>query len=355
MGHFVLFADDTNIFIVGKTKEEAYKNANIVLSDVYKYMFSNQLHINFSKCTYMHFRPQHNNVERLTCARTRAYGKEPSLRILNHKLKKVDKVKFLGVIIDDKLSWEPQVNHVLTKLNSSIIMIKRIKKFIPESEYMKIYNALFKSHISYCISCWGGISCYKVQKLFAVQKRCIRLLFGKEFSFDHAGFYETCARARTYEEHMAAKNFCLEHTKPLFNENKILTLHNLHVLHTFTDLFKIMKSHIPISIHKLLNPSPRDTNFLLCLPKINLNTSKENFVFSASILWNGLISLLLCKCGPNENGIVVPGSTKNSDMSTSISIIKTKLKTFLMEVQCCGDGADWVPSNSYSPLHHRMY
>ena len=247
LGHFVLFADDTNIFVLGKNENEAYRNANIVLNEVFDYMLKNQLHINMSKSVYMHFRPNLNRTERLTCARTREYGTENVLKISNHKLKKVDKVKFLGVIIDDKLSWEPQIEHLTEKLNSGIIIIKRIKKFIPESEYMKIYNALFKSHLSYCISCWGGISSYKLQTIFAIQKRCIRLLFGKEFSFDHAGYYETCARVRTYEEHMAPKNYCLEHTKPIFNEHNILTLHNLYTFHTFIDLFKIIKCHTPIS------------------------------------------------------------------------------------------------------------
>ena len=122
-------------------------------------------------------------------------------------------------------------------------MIKRIIKFIPKAEYMKIYNALFQSHLTYCISCWGGISSYKVQKLFAIQKRCIRLLFGKELSFDHSEYYETCARVRSYGEHMAEKNFCLEHTKPLFNQHNLLTLHNLYVLHTVLYLFKIINEN----------------------------------------------------------------------------------------------------------------
>ena len=76
---------------------------------------------------------------------------------------------------------------------------------IPETEYMTIYNALFKSHLSYCISCWGGISKYKIETLFSLQKRCVRLLFGKEINYDHAEFYETCARTRTYNEHIAYK------------------------------------------------------------------------------------------------------------------------------------------------------
>ena len=117
LGDFVLYADDTNIFVTGDSTEKVYENANYVLREVYDYMFANQLHINLAKCSYMHFRPYHNKTERLTCARTREYGKEPVLKILDHKLKKVDKVKFLGVIIDDQLNWEAQVDHLVTKLN----------------------------------------------------------------------------------------------------------------------------------------------------------------------------------------------------------------------------------------------
>ena len=68
-------------------------------------------------------------------------------------------------------------------------MIKRIKKFIPKPEFKKIYDALFKPHMSYCISSWGGVSDYKLQSTFTIQKRCVRLLFGEKYSYDHAGYY----------------------------------------------------------------------------------------------------------------------------------------------------------------------
>ena len=64
------------------------------------------------------------------------------------KLKKLDQVKFLGVVIDEDLKYEPHVQHLTQKLKSALRMIKRIITFIPESEY--IYDALFKSHLSYC-------------------------------------------------------------------------------------------------------------------------------------------------------------------------------------------------------------
>ena len=173
LGHFVLFADDTNIFVSGKDEKEAYMNANKVLNDVYTYMTINQLHINMEKSVHMHFRPNLSASERLTCARTREYNSENVLKLGCQKLKKVDKVKFLGVIIDENLNWESHVEHLTQKLNSSIVMVTRVIKFIPKSEYMEIYDALVKSHLSYCISCWGAIPGSKLQGIFAIQKRCI--------------------------------------------------------------------------------------------------------------------------------------------------------------------------------------
>ena len=55
---FVLYADDTNIFIIADSREEAMKNANKVLDKVQNYMASNLLHINFDKCCFIHFNPE---------------------------------------------------------------------------------------------------------------------------------------------------------------------------------------------------------------------------------------------------------------------------------------------------------
>ena len=345
LGHFVLFADDTNIFVSGESKNDAYNNANKVMDDISKYMYTNQLHINMDKSVYMYFRPSLSYSERLTCARTQEYGSEPVIKIGNTKLKKVDKVKFLGVIIDENLSWEPHIEHLTAKLNSSIVMIKRIIKFVPKSEYMKLYDALFKSHLAYCISSWGSIPKFKLDCIFRIQKRCIRLLFGLEFSYDHAGYYETCARVRSYENQMSKKNYSLEHTKPLFNKHKILTLSNLSVYHTFLELFKILKYRTPISIYEFYTLSEQETNFRLLLPIVDLEKSKNNFVFNSCVIWNRLVENILERSLPNEKGIVVQGSGKNSDFCASMPFIKNKLKSELLNLQGLGNNTDWIPDN----------
>ena len=347
-GEFVLFADDTNIFVIGKTEEEVYQRANDVLQAVQSYMTSNLLHINLTKSVYMHFRPGRYS----SCARVREFGSEKSLVLDSHKLTKVDKVKFLGVIIDYELTWDQHIDYLSDKLNASIAIIKRIMKFIPKSEYCKLYDSLFKSHLSYCISCWGGVPTHKLSTLFAIQKRCVRLLFGKKPNFDHGTYYETCARARPFDEHMAKKNYELENTRPIFIEQEILSLHHLHVLHTLMELFKILKERKPISLAELFQLSLRSSSQAIRIPKHNLELFKHNFVYNGSHLWNGIIKKVFEKCTPSENNIMIPGSNKFSDLSMPISIFKQKLKKILIETQKMsipGRPKEWMPHNNWAP------
>ena len=148
-----------NIFVIGKNKNDVYLSAQKMLYGLYGYIYSNQLHINMTKSVYMHFRPHLNKSERQTCARIRI---DKSLKLPNYKLKRVTEVKFLGVVIDNRISWEPQIKQLKGlyarylcsrahsalrpsarddrvsclqlkgKLLSSIVVIKRIRKFIPK-------------------------------------------------------------------------------------------------------------------------------------------------------------------------------------------------------------------------------
>ena len=132
-------------------------------------------------------------------------------------------------------------------------MIKRIRKFIPRRFYSQLYYSLFQSHLVFGISAWGGACSSKLVKVFALQKRCIRLLFGINFTFDHSEFYETCARVRPFQcLDKTEENFELENTKPIFNENLILTVHNLYTLSILTETFKIKKQLTPSLLNELL-------------------------------------------------------------------------------------------------------
>ena len=125
-GEFVLFADDTNIFVSGKTADEVYRKANLLLEQVNSYMLLNQLHINVTKSCFIHFKPNLSRAQQ-TCGRARPFNRNHSLFLNDVKLEKVQSTKFLGVVIDERMSWEPHLENLATKLNSCIVTIKRIR------------------------------------------------------------------------------------------------------------------------------------------------------------------------------------------------------------------------------------
>ena len=62
VGKFVLFADDTNIFVADKCKLKVFEKANKILESINSYMRCNLLQINIKKCCYMHFTPKHKDI-----------------------------------------------------------------------------------------------------------------------------------------------------------------------------------------------------------------------------------------------------------------------------------------------------
>ena len=84
-------------------------------------MFLNKLHINQSKCCYIHFKPKTNSNNN--------YEQQENLilAINNHKIKKVSNAKFLGVHIDENLNWDYHIKECKRKLNYAIATLSRIK------------------------------------------------------------------------------------------------------------------------------------------------------------------------------------------------------------------------------------
>ena len=251
---FILFADDTNIFVKAKTEAETIDLANKILQNVSMYMLVNKLHINLGKCCYMKFRPISNITETNLEDRLIKIGETP--------IKQVSETKFLGIIIDDKLTWNPQIQYLRRKLSSSIGILDRIKDSIPISLHKNLYHTLFESHLCYRITSWGGVPESKLRPLFKIQKRFIRILFGNKEKYLNK--FKTCCRVRPVEEQiLGQEHYEKEHTKPLSNKHNLMTVHNLYVYHCSMDTFKTLKYRIPISLYSLYLLSNRKEAFLI--------------------------------------------------------------------------------------------
>ena len=232
----------------------------------------NQLHINLTKSYYISFTKNMTINENL-----RQPSDYPQLKINDAVIKEVDEIKFLGILLDKKLSFKPHVNYLCKKLCCCIGSLKRMSNFIHEKLKINLYHTLFESHLSYGISVWGGIGFAKINKLFTVQKRCIRMFFGDYNRFKNK--FMTCVRVRLFENQKLGSSFFeKEHIKPLFNGHKILAVHNLYAYHCTIEIYKILKLRSPMSIYSCISISKRKQNLLLTDNPINL--------FMSAKLWN---------------------------------------------------------------------
>ena len=81
------------------------------------------------------------------------------------------------------------------------------------------------------------------------------------------------------------------------------------------------------------------------MPSVNLDISKQNFVFKSTQIWNKLTKILFINCLPHTSGIVIPGSTKYSDMTTPICVFKNKIKNHILYTQKLGYAEIWAMEN----------
>lgn len=83
-------------------------------------------------------------------------------------------VKFLGVHIDIKLTWEDHINALCGKLSRNVYAIRKIKRTVNQQAAVTTYFSLFHSLLLYGILAWGNAAHTHLQRVFIIQKSAIR-------------------------------------------------------------------------------------------------------------------------------------------------------------------------------------
>ena len=92
------------------------------------------------------------------------------------KLKETTEVKYLGVIIDNKLNWKGHLESLHTKLTQSIGIIGKVGYFLPAQNLKSLFYSFFYSHVSYCITTWGSPDTKRLTKIDKLICKCINLI-----------------------------------------------------------------------------------------------------------------------------------------------------------------------------------
>ena len=77
------------------------------------------------------------------------------LQIDNFTIERIQQFNFLGLHINNNLTWDTHQNHISLKISKNTGTMKRLKYIYPQHILHMLYNTLILPHLNYCLIVWG--------------------------------------------------------------------------------------------------------------------------------------------------------------------------------------------------------
>ena len=164
----IMFADDTNLIISSDNVNDLITKSNSVLERINQFMIANKLLVNESKSAYMLFKPkgkkEPENLEKLIIKET--------------EIKRVPNARYLGITIDEKMSFKEQFNKLNKKLKETVNALIAVRETLNYRAKIQLYHSFFESHLKYAaVTYFDKLNKTQIEILNKLQKKAIRLVF----------------------------------------------------------------------------------------------------------------------------------------------------------------------------------
>ena len=245
---FIQFADDTTLGYRCKNFDLLKETLEKEGKKVMEWLFANKLLVNLSKTHVMLFSFK-RNVPKL------------SIKINNFELEEKGEINFLGVQIDNKLTWKTHITHICSKVSKSIAILRLVRSIFPKNILKMIYMLLVHSYLNYCNLIWGAAHYSIIEPLFKLQKKAIRII---------------------------TNSYYLEHTTPLFKDYKLLTVHQVYILNCILFIYKCMKCNQYLEFRARINANSDIHDHNTRRKDLRVNTKPRLTICKKSCLYFGI-------------------------------------------------------------------
>jgi len=134
---------------------------------------------------------------------------------------------FLGVFVDDNLSWKSHISLSASKLSKSIGIILKSRFFLSTHSVRTLCNSIILPYLYYCNLAWGGTYKTNLQRIVILQKRAVRIV-----------------NKSTYDAN----------TGPIFKKLELLKFHDIHLFQLSFFMFSFKNSTLPSKFYEQSNP-----------------------------------------------------------------------------------------------------
>ena len=173
----VLFADDTNLFCSDNNIRTLFETANQELRQNNDWFLVNKPSLNIEKTKYMLF---HKCIDQENIPL-----KLPLLQLNSNIIERENSLKFLGVILDEYLTWKKHIQLIKNKGSKNVGVLYKASKLINSKCLRSIYFSFIHSYMNYANIAWTIANKTNLKKLFGKQKQAACVTFNQD-RFTHA-------------------------------------------------------------------------------------------------------------------------------------------------------------------------
>jgi hypothetical protein len=248
-----LFADDTTVFHSDSDFQKLITVLNFELNKLNMWFKANKLSVNVQKTKYILFG-----------FKTAPVSDSYSLMLDSYTLERVNSIKFLGVYIDEKLTWSFHINHVCSKIARGLGILGRLRHIFPLTILSTLYYSLIYPYICYCCILWGGAYSNVLNAVVILQNKAIRLLTNSP--------YRSSA-------------------SPLYGQLKMLKVSDVYKNQVLLFMHGVKNTYLPRTCYSFFTVSPSSTHYTRCISYFILktcrtNVRKKSICIAGPLLWN---------------------------------------------------------------------
>ena len=140
---YLLYADDTNMFVCGKDLGKLIDDINSELNNICDWLNANNLSLNVSKTHFMIWAPRATMMNSLK-----------PIVIGGHEIDKVCNTKFLGIVLNDRLNWKSQIQYIKNKTSKAIGILKKLRPYINISTMVSLYYSFIYPYLWPLLLTW---------------------------------------------------------------------------------------------------------------------------------------------------------------------------------------------------------
>ena len=166
-----LFADDTLLSLNSENYNDLQINVSREINKVHKWLCANKLTLNISKSKYM-----------IVTNKKKPNERDFQVKINGKNLDKCSSYKYLGVHIDENLTWKPHINYLCEKITKVCGVLAKLRHCVGYDILKMVYHALVASHLQYCNLVWGNADESILKPLQTLQNRIVKIMTFAPFS-----------------------------------------------------------------------------------------------------------------------------------------------------------------------------